>query len=94
MAEEIIESEAPIELPSMYFNGFQVGLTNGDVSAITLLNGQPQFVLNMSYTTAKTLAVALTGLIDQLETVTGRPIMTTKEIDAGMRTVAKKETKQ
>jgi hypothetical protein len=80
MADEQAAGQT-IELPGMYFNGFQIGITNSDVSGVMLLNGQPQAVLNMSYTTAKSLATALNELIARLESATGRPIMITKEVD-------------
>ena len=85
MSDKTTALEQVVELPSMYFNGFQLGVTNSDVSGIMLLNGQPQLVMNLSYTTAKTLQQALSSIISDLEDVTGHEIMMTKEIDAGLR---------
>ena len=84
MPEKTQPDEQPIELPVMYFNGFQIGMTNSDVSGILLLNGQPQTIANFSYTTAKTLHEALGKVISGLESATDQKIMTTREIEAGM----------
>jgi hypothetical protein len=74
----------PVTLNAMYFNGFQLALSNADVNALVILNGTPQLNLSMSYTTAKTLAVALNDLINTLEKVTGREIMTTRDVGNGL----------
>lgn len=88
-AERISVTEtAPDEtgnaLPAIYFNGFQMSLSNADVNTVLLLNNQPQIGLNMSYTTAKTLAQALSEIVGALEKVTQRDIMTIKEVGAGL----------
>jgi len=67
-----------------YFNGFQLGLSNADVNGILLLNGSPQIGISMSYTTAKTLAVALNEMVATLEEVTANKIMTTQEVGKGL----------
>ena len=84
MPEKAPVFDQVVELPSMYFNGFQLGVSNSDVSGVMLLNGQPQLVMNLSYTTAKTLQAALSEIIGELEKVTDRKIMTTKEIENGL----------
>lgn len=78
------QNEQPVELPAVYFNGFQLGLSNADVNGILLLNNQPSLSISMSYTTAKTLAKALTEMVATLETVTKREIMTTQEVASGL----------
>lgn len=80
----------PIEVGHLYTNGFQLNLSNADVNSIFMLNGVPQISLSMSFTTAKTLAVALNEMIEALECVTGRSIMTTSEVGCGMRLLAEK----
>lgn len=80
-----IDSQAPSNnIPTLYFNGFQLGLSNADVACLLLENGLPTVSLNMSYTTAKTLSVALNDLISTLEKVTKREIMTVSEVSAGL----------
>lgn len=84
-------SDSVVNIPTMYFNGFQLALSNADVSAILLLNNVPQSGISMSYTTAKTLSLALAEMVETLEKVTGRNIMTTREVGAGLETLSPKE---
>ena len=74
-----------VEIQNIYFNGFQLGLTNSDIHALLLRDGQPVVDLNMSFTTAKTLQVLLSETMKKLETVTNRDIMTTREVEAGLQ---------
>jgi len=70
-----------INIPNHYFNGFQLGLTNSDISLLIMNNGGPQAHLNMSYTTAKSLMVMLTDSIERLEKATDHKLMTTEYIE-------------
>jgi len=79
-----LTDEQPVELPNVYFNGFQLALSNADVNGVLLLNNQPTLGVSMSYTTAKTLAEALNGMIHTLEKVTEKEIMTTKKVAEGL----------
>jgi hypothetical protein len=80
-----IDSQEPLDnIPSVYFNGFQLGLSNADVACMLMQNGLPVVSLNMSYTTAKTLSVALNDMVQTLEKVTKRKIMTVAEVSAGL----------
>ncbi|PSC06738.1 hypothetical protein SLNSH_02780 [Alsobacter soli] len=72
------------EMPRFYVNGFQNSLSNADVTIAFVQNGIPEVAINMSYTTAKTLAVMLGQLVAQLEEATGREIMTTQVIDQSL----------
>lgn len=83
----VTDKTVGIALPNVYFNGFQLSLSNADVNAILLLNGSPQMGLSMSYTSAKTLHAHLGNLIQTLESVTGRQIMTIDEVAKGMEKV-------
>jgi len=83
------DEQPMIELPNVYFNGFQMSLSNADVSGVLLLNNQPTMGLSMSYTTAKTLAEALNEIITTLEKVTDKEIMTTKKVARGLERLAK-----
>lgn len=74
-----------LEIPDIYFNGFQLGLSNSDINALLLRNGKPLAHLSMSFTTAKTLLVHLTSLMGKLEQVTDHKIMTTMQVDEGMK---------
>ena len=71
-----------IDIPGHYFNGFQIGLSNSDISLLIMNNGTPQAHLNMSYTTAKSLKVMLADAIDRLEKATDHKLMTTEYIES------------
>lgn len=70
------------DTPSIYFNGFVTSTTSGDGLLVLERNSKPVATLNASFTVIKTLAAALTQLIDNIEANSGRPIMTTHEMDA------------
>jgi ferredoxin-fold anticodon binding domain-containing protein len=79
--EKILAME---NLPKFYANGFNNGLGIGDVVIAFHRNFQPEVVVNLSYTVAKTLAIKLNDLIVGLEKATGNIIMTTDQIDKSM----------
>src|SRR5690606_21277628 len=76
-------------VPRLYVNGFMNALTPGDVLTVLELNDQPAAVLNMSYTTAKTLAVSLGQIVAQLEHMTGREMLTTHDVTGMLDAQAK-----
>ena len=69
---------------AFYFNGFTLNLSNSDVSALLTLDGQPTCKVNMSFTTAKTLRVRLSDLIEKLELVTDHNIMEANQVQTGL----------
>lgn len=73
-------------VPKFYFNGFMAAGTHGDGIVVLTTNGRPTAVLNMSFTVAKSLGVALGQMIADLETASGRPIMTTADVEQLMST--------
>lgn len=85
---EQVHAVPAVEIRHHYVNGFQLNLSNADVNGILLLNGVPEIAVSMSFTTAKTLAVALNEMIAALEKVTGRSIMTTNDVGTGMEKLA------
>lgn len=84
MSDKADNGEQQTELPNVYFNGFQLGLSNADINGILMLNNQPSIGISMSYTTAKTLSQALNEMVQALESVTQHEIMTTKEVARGI----------
>lgn len=74
-------------ITTTYINGFQLGLSNADVSAILLQNNVPILNLLFSYTTAKSLAVALNDMVVTLEKVTNHTIMTADEVGIGLEKI-------
>lgn len=78
------EATFQVRLPSYYFNGFELGLSNADVFCTLALSNSQIASIYMSYTTAKSLAQKLTELVSHLERVTERQIMTTDDVAAGL----------
>ncbi len=74
-----------VALQNIYFNGFALGLSNADINAMLLLDGQPVGRLNMSFTTAKTFVELLGDLMVKLEFVTKQHIMTTRQVEEGLQ---------
>ena len=64
------------EIPNVYTNGFVANTTHSDAAIILLTNGKPVQVLNMSYTTLKSLAKILNSIVVKFEEKTGMDIMT------------------
>ena len=74
-------------LPNMgvamvYFNGFNIGLTNSEISAFLLHDGQPAVKAVMPLSTAKSLMNALSELIEKYETATSTKVFSNDELIA------------
>jgi len=67
-------------VPKIYSNSFSCALGVGDVAILFKNSKKNATVLNLSYTTGKTLAIKLLGLINHLETKSGNKIMTTDDV--------------
>jgi hypothetical protein len=70
------------DVPKIYFNGFVNALTSGDVMAVVERTGKAVAILNMSFTVAKSFAQGLGATVAQIESASGRQMLTTKEIEA------------
>ncbi|MGD9365495.1 MAG: hypothetical protein PVH87_07350 [Desulfobacteraceae bacterium] len=68
------------DIPKIYSNSFSCALGIGDASVLLKIGKKPVCILNLSYTTAKTLAIKLQELIARLEDASGNKIMTTDEV--------------
>jgi len=79
---------API--PHLTANSIAVGLGTGDVVIVMELNGQPVATVNLSFTMTKSMATILGNVIADLEDISGRPIMTTKEVEKWLELRAQK----
>src|SRR5947199_10023559 len=64
----------------LYFNGFALAVSAGDVAITLFRQGKPIATLNASFTVAKTLASALAQGIQSLEKETKHTIMTIPEV--------------
>lgn len=69
------------DIPSYYANGFANALGAGDLVIVLERNGTPIANINLSYTVAKTLALSISQSIAHLESATGRPMLTTHEVE-------------
>jgi hypothetical protein len=74
------QSQPPITLPLIYFNGFQIGISNADVNLIIAHNGKPIAQISLSYTTAKTLGEQLLEAIHDLERESKHTIMSIEDV--------------
>ena len=68
----------------VYFNGFGIALSAGDVMINLVRNGIPVLTVNGSYTVVKSLADGLAKAVSELEIMMGRKIMTVDEISSAM----------
>lgn len=68
------------ELPKFYANGFSGALGVGDVVLVLKQGPTNVALINLSYTTAKTIAIKLGTLIDHLEKMSGNTIMTIDDV--------------
>ena len=77
---KILECYKNPDVPKFYANGFQMTIGTGDVTILLEKGEQPEVLLNISYTLAKTLAEKLTGLIKLIEQRSNQSIMTTDDM--------------
>lgn len=70
------------DVPKLYANGFALSMSNSDIILVLERNGAAQAVVNLSFTTAKTLLVKLGGTIGTLESASGRPMLITDEVES------------
>ncbi len=69
------------DIPKLYTNSFSLALGAGDLAILLSVADKDIGVLNLSYTTAKTLAIKIQQLISLLEEKSGQTIMTTDDIN-------------
>lgn len=66
--------------PELYANGLGVALGSSDILLVLERNKIPVGVVNLSFTSAKSLAVALGSVIAELEERADREILTNQDI--------------
>lgn len=77
---DVLKALESDNLPQFYVNSFTMNLGTGDVLMVMRRNHEQVGAIQMSYTVAKSLVVALGELIERLERRTGHEIMTSKFI--------------
>lgn len=84
---------APAAKPHLlYANGFQISLSTADTSIMFQRNGQNVMLVNLSYTTTKSLAKGLLLTIERLEKTTKHEIMTVDDVVIGLKDFVKDST--
>ena len=66
--------------PELYANAIGVALGSSDVLLVLERNNLPVGIINLSFTSAKSLAVALGSIIAELEERSDREILTNEDI--------------
>jgi hypothetical protein len=74
----------PMANDTVYFNGFGIALSAGDVLITLIRNGSVVLNLNGSYTVMKSLSAGLHKAITELEQLMDHEIMTVDEISNAM----------
>ena len=82
VAEKIRSALESQKIPHLYANGFTNALSSADIVIVLERQNEPVAVLNVSYTTAKSLAQKLSQLISNLEKASNQSIMTTDLVDS------------
>ncbi len=75
--ETIINDNA---IPKVYANGFYVSTALSDFIIVSQLNGQPTQVMNVSYTSLKSLGEAIKTTVDDFEKKTKTKLLTINQI--------------
>ncbi len=71
--------------PKLYGNNFFIALGTGDVSLLLRNSNKDIAIINLSYTTAKSLSLKLQDIISFLENKSKTKIMTSTEIENMMK---------
>jgi len=69
-----------LDLQEVYVNGFQIAVGNADMIINLQRNGKFFERINLSFTVAKSLAQALTEVVQQVEVKSGMDIKTTGDL--------------
>jgi hypothetical protein len=77
--QEFMMAALRAPLPRFYANGFMTAQTASDIALIMLLNGNPSAVLNLSYISAKSLALELEKAVTSFERTIDMQLPTIEE---------------
>jgi hypothetical protein len=80
----MFESALVSSIQRIYLNGFLLGQSLSDITIVGQTNGTPSTILNMSFTTAKSLAIELDKVIKTFEGTTGHTLLTMEDIGTKM----------
>lgn len=82
------------EIQVFYFNGFGVGFSSADMGILVNLDNVSMLELKASFTTMKTLALALTEAVERFEHITKNQIMTSQVVAKAISESTKSKEKQ
>ena len=88
------EEDAADTLPYFYINGFEINISLSDISITLMTSSRRRYRMLLSFTSAKTLLVQLKQTFDIIEKHTDQPILTMKEVKAGMDSATKSKEAQ
>lgn len=91
MGERVKNALSSGQVPSLYANGFIIFIGNADVGLILQTNGKEVCIVNMSYTTAKSIVEKLGTTVRDFEEKTGNTIMTIDFIQQKMKELVEKQ---
>ena len=77
---KIEEALSNAQIPELYINGYTIASSASDIVVILLRNGRPVQTLNVSFTLAKTLAIGLNDVVQNIEKKANMDIKTTHDI--------------
>ena len=90
MDDPLAVSERDKAVPTLYFNGFAIGIGNADFTLQIRLENTDSVILKCSYTVAKTLSIKLSEVVARFEAVTNHDVMTTEEVGTALKTAEEK----
>ena len=64
----------------IYANGFMIAQSMSDVTVVLQTNGATSAILNLSFTSAKTLGLQLQEVVGRFEKETGQSLLTMQQI--------------
>ena len=76
---------SPLNIPHIYVNNFQVGLSLSDLMITMIVNGELLQNVNMSLITAKSLAKTIQTAIEDYEKKTNTQVLLLKEVEGFIR---------
>lgn len=78
---QILDDSATTNIPSIYANGFGIGISSTDSTVVLMLNNRAIMQLNMSHTAAKSVALSILDGISEFEKIHQITVKTVEELN-------------
>ena len=75
----------PVQMQLIYINGGNIALTPTDIQITGTMNGRPQALIVMPFSTAKGIVDAMTRAIREYEEKTGNKVLDTNQLAASFK---------